>query len=62
MHVSAKGKKVIKKMAKGENVVYENSGLSKREWNELMVSFEFKNQNYLIFFKINFAASSYLFI
>ena len=28
-------------MAKGEKVTYESSGLSKREWNELMTSFEF---------------------
>ena len=28
-------------MAKGEKVSYENSDLSKREWNELMVSFGF---------------------
>ena len=28
-------------MAKGENVSRENSGLSKREWNELMASFGF---------------------
>ena len=41
VHVSAKGKKVIKMMAKGEKVTYENSGLSKREWNELMTSFDF---------------------
>ena len=41
VHVSAKGKKVIQSMAKGEKVNYESSGLSKREWNELMASFEF---------------------
>ena len=41
VHVSAKGKKVIQLMAKGENVSRENSGLSKREWNELMASFGF---------------------
>ena len=41
VHVSAKGKKVIQLMAKGEKVNYESSGLSKREWNELMTSFEF---------------------
>jgi len=43
VHVSAKGKKVIQQMVKGEKVTYENSGLSKREWNELMISFDFKN-------------------
>ena len=33
VHVSAKGKKVIQQMAKGEKVSHESSGLSKREWN-----------------------------
>ena len=38
--VSAKGKLIIQKLIKGEKVsVYENSGLSKREWNELMIAF-----------------------
>ena len=41
VHVSAKGKKVIQLMAKGEKVNHESSGLSKREWNELMTSFGF---------------------
>ena len=44
VHVSAKGKKVIQQMAKGKKVSYEDSGLSKREWNELMNSFEFKEK------------------
>jgi thymidylate synthase (FAD) len=44
VHVSAKGKKIIQKMVKGENVNHESSGLSKREWNELMTSFEFKDK------------------
>jgi len=39
--VSAKGKLVIKKMIKGEKCEIESSGLSKREWNELMTSFGF---------------------
>ena len=42
VHVSSKGKKVIQQIAKGEKVSVESSGLSKREWNELMVSFDFK--------------------
>jgi thymidylate synthase (FAD) len=42
IHVSAKGKKVIQQLAKGEKVSIESSGLSKREWNELMTSFDFK--------------------
>jgi thymidylate synthase (FAD) len=44
VHVSAKGKKVIQQIAKGEKVNAESSGLSKREWNELMVSFDFKEK------------------
>ena len=44
VHISAKGKEIIKKMAKGEKVLFENSGLSKREWNELMSSFEFNEK------------------
>ena len=42
--VSAKGKLVIQKLIKGENVDVENSGLSKREWNELMTSFDLKDK------------------
>ena len=41
VHISAKGKKVIQKMVKGEKCDIESSGLSKREWNELMTSFGF---------------------
>ena len=44
VHVSAKGKKVIQQMTKGEQMSHENSGLSKREWNELMMSFDFKEK------------------
>ena len=44
VHVSAKGKKVIQQMTKGEKVTHESSELSKREWNELMVSFDFKDK------------------
>ena len=35
-HVSAKGLKIIKSMLVGKEVKYEDSGLGKREWNELM--------------------------
>jgi len=38
--VSAKGKIIIQKIIKGENIDLDNSGLSKREWNELMVAFD----------------------
>ena len=43
-HVSAKGKKVIQQMVKGQKVSFESSGLSKREWNELMEAFDFKDK------------------
>ena len=42
--VSAKGKLVIQKFIKGENVSLESSGLSKREWNELMIAFDLKDK------------------
>ena len=42
--VSAKGKAIIQKLIKGENVDVDSSGLSKREWNELMTSFEFTDE------------------
>jgi len=42
--VSEKGKLIIQKLIKGEEVSLENSGLSKREWNELMVSFDLKDK------------------
>ena len=38
--VSAKGKIIIKKLLNGEEINLEQSGLSKREWNELMEAFE----------------------
>ena len=44
VQVSSKGKKVIQQMIKGEKVNYDNSGLSKREWNELMESFGFTDK------------------
>ena len=37
--ISSKGKNVIKKMISGEKISIEESGLSKREWNELMTAF-----------------------
>jgi thymidylate synthase (FAD) len=42
MELSSKGKSVVKKMMKGEKCTPEDSGLSKREWNELMESFGFR--------------------
>ena len=42
--VSAKGKEVIKKLIQGEDIDIEQSGLSKREWNELMQELNQKNK------------------
>jgi len=42
--ISAKGKLIIQKLIKGENVKAEDSGLSKREWNELMIAFNLKDK------------------
>ena len=44
MELSAKGKIVIQKMLKGEKCDLDTSKLSKREWNELMESFGFKEK------------------
>ena len=42
--VSAKGKEIIQKLIKSENISIEQSGLSKREWNELMTAFDLKDK------------------
>jgi len=42
--VSAKGKIIIQKLIKGENISMEDSSLSKREWNELMEAFDLKDK------------------
>ena len=42
--VSAKGKIVIQKLINGEKIDIEKSGLSKREWNELMSAFNLKDK------------------
>ena len=42
--VSSKGKKIIQKLISGEEIDAEKSGLSKREWNELMTAFELKDK------------------
>ena len=42
--VSAKGKIILQKFIKGENPSMEESGLSKREWNELMEAFNLKDK------------------
>ncbi len=42
--VSAKGKVILQKLIKGEEVILDHSGLSKREWNELMIAFGLKDK------------------
>ena len=42
--ISAKGKSIIQKLIKGKKVSIEDSGLSKREWNELMIAFDLKDK------------------
>jgi thymidylate synthase (FAD) len=42
-HLSSKGLKIVKSMINGNKVSYENSGLGKREWNELMEVIDKKN-------------------
>ena len=36
--------KIIKSMLNGNEIMYESSGLGKREWNELMETLELKNK------------------
>jgi thymidylate synthase (FAD) len=42
-HLSSKGLKIVKSMINGTKVSFEVSGLSKREWNELMEIIDKKN-------------------
>ena len=42
--ISSKGKKIIQKLINGEKVDMEHSGLSKREWNELMMALDLKDK------------------
>ena len=42
--LSAKGKIVINKLIKKEKISIEESGLSKREWNELMEAFNLSDK------------------
>ena len=44
IEVSAKGKTIIQKLIKGENVSIDETGLSKREWNELMEAFDLNDK------------------
>ena len=38
--ISSKCKIVLKDLISGKNIKIESSGLSKREWNELMTAFD----------------------
>ena len=42
--VSAKGKAVIQKLIEGKEISMDQSGLSKREWNELMQAFNLEDK------------------
>ena len=42
--ISSKGKVVIKNLIEGKKISIDESGLSKREWNELMVSFNLNDK------------------
>ena len=42
--VSSNGKLIIQKLINGEKIDMESSGLSKREWNELMEAFSLKDK------------------
>jgi len=42
-HLSSKGLKIVKSMINGTKVSFEDSGLGKREWNELMEVIDKKN-------------------
>jgi len=41
---SAKGLTVIKTLLKGEKVTFETSGMSKREWSELLSALDMENE------------------
>ncbi len=43
LEISSKGRKILKKLINGEKISIDESALSKREWNELMNSFDLKN-------------------
>ena len=42
--VSSKGKIILQKLISGKEITLEDSGLSKREWNELMDAFNIKDR------------------
>ena len=39
IHLSKQAVDCLKKKIKGDNISFENSGMSKREWNEFLESF-----------------------
>ncbi len=43
-HISSKGLNVIRSLLSGKDISFEESMLSKREWNELMETFQLKNK------------------
>ena len=43
VHLSSKGLKIVKSMINGNKIIFEDSGLSKREWDELMIVLDQKN-------------------
>ena len=43
-YIDQKGKIVLQKLIKGDDINVEQSGLSKREWNELMIAFNLKDK------------------
>ena len=45
LEISSKGKKILKKLINGQKISIEESALSKREWNELMTSFDLRDKN-----------------
>ena len=42
--INTKGKIVLQRLIKGEKIDLDLSGLSKREWNELMTAFDLKDK------------------
>ena len=43
-HISSKGLKIIRSMLNGGKINFDNSHLSKREWNELMETLQLQDK------------------
>ena len=43
-HISSKGLNVIRSLLSGKDISFEESTLSKREWNELMETLQLQNR------------------